>query len=87
QPMVFVHGMGCQQAMWQHVAPAFAETHRVVLYDHTGLGRSDRARYDDETYSSLSAYVDDLVAILDELELDDVILVGHSVGAIIAAMA
>jgi sigma-B regulation protein RsbQ len=87
QPMVFVHGMGCEQAMWQHVAPAFAATHRVVLYDHTGLGRSDRTQYDEETYASLHAYVDDLLAILEELDLEDAVLVGHSVGAIISAMA
>lgn len=86
QPMVFVHGMGCQQAMWRHVAPAFADSHRVVLYDHTGLGRSDRSRYDEDTYSSLHGYVDDLLSILDELDLSDAVLVGHSVGAIIAAM-
>lgn len=86
-PMVFVHGMGCQQAMWRHVAPAFTSSHRVVLYDHTGLGRSDRAQYDEETYGTLHAYVDDLVEIVRELELNHVVLVGHSVGAIIAAMA
>lgn len=86
-PLIFVHGMGCEQAMWQHVAPAFTDTHRVVLYDHTGLGNSDRSRYDEELYSTLHAYVDDLLGICEELDLRDAVVVGHSVGAIISTMA
>ena len=34
QPMLFAHGFGCDQNMWRHVWPAFADTHRIVLFDH-----------------------------------------------------
>ncbi len=87
RPIVFVHGMGCQQAMWRHVAPSFAETHRVVLYDHAGLGGSDPGQYDAELYASLDPYADDLLAILEALDLRDAVIVGHSVGGIIGALA
>ncbi len=56
QPMLFAHGYGCDQHMWRLVAPAFAETHRLVLFDHVGSGRSDLAAYDRTKYSSLQGY-------------------------------
>src|SRR5689334_13240913 len=33
QPILFVHGFGCDQNMWRFVAPAFERSHRVVLLD------------------------------------------------------
>ena len=44
RPMLFAHGFGCDQTLWRLVAPAFADTHRVVLFDYVGGGRSDRER-------------------------------------------
>ena len=44
--MLFAHGFGCDQNMWRFMAPAFEDTHRVVLFDHVGAGRSDLAAYD-----------------------------------------
>ncbi len=38
-PMVFAHGFGCDQNMWRFVWPAFAQTHRIVLFDHVGARR------------------------------------------------
>ena len=38
QPMLFAHGFGCDQNMWRHVAPRFADAFRVVLFDHVGAG-------------------------------------------------
>ena len=37
-PMLFVHGFGCDQTMWRLVAPAFTDTHRVILFDQMGFG-------------------------------------------------
>ncbi len=87
RPMVFAHGFGCDQAMWRFVAPAFEDRYRVVLFDHVGAGRSDLSAYDPDRYSSLDAYADDVLALCDELDLHDVVLVGHSVSAMIAVLA
>ena len=85
--MVFAHGFGCDQAMWRFVAPAFEDRYRVVLFDHVGAGRSDLSAYDPDRYSSLDAYADDVLTLCDELDLHDVVLVGHSVSAMIAVLA
>jgi sigma-B regulation protein RsbQ len=87
RPMVFAHGFGCDQAMWRFVAPDFEVDHRVVLFDHVGAGRSDLSAYDPGKYGSLRGYARDIVDICRELELRDVVLVGHSVSAMIGVLA
>ena len=87
RPMMFAHGFGCDQNMWRLVAPAFAATHRIVLFDHVGAGHSDTAAYDFGKYASLDGYVDDILEILAELDLTDVVFVGHSVSAMLGVLA
>jgi sigma-B regulation protein RsbQ len=87
RPMVFAHGFGCDQAMWRFVAPDFEVDHRVVLFDHVGAGRSDLTAYDAEKYGSLRGYASDIVQICRDLGLSDVVLVGHSVSAMIGVLA
>jgi len=85
--MVFAHGFGCDQNMWRFVAPRFEDDFRVILFDHIGAGGSDPAAYDAERYTSLAAYADDVLDICQELDLHDVVFVGHSVSAMIGALA
>ncbi len=87
QPMVFAHGFGCDQNMWRYVTPAFEDDYRVVLFDYVGAGGSDLSAYDPDRYSSLSGYVQDVLEVCDALELQDVILVGHSVSTMVAVLA
>jgi sigma-B regulation protein RsbQ len=87
QPMLFVHGFGCDQHMWRHVAPAFGTDHRVVTLDLVGAGGSDPAAWDPSRYVSLEAYADDLLNVVHELDLHDVVLVGHSVSAMSGLLA
>ena len=87
RPIVFAHGFGCDQNMWRHVWPAFADDARVVLFDHVGAGGSDASAYDPERYGSLHGYADDVLEICRELELAGVVFVGHSVSAMIGALA
>jgi sigma-B regulation protein RsbQ len=87
QPMMFSHGYGCDQNMWRLVAPAFTGTHRVVLFDHVGVGKSDLRSYDKVRYSSLDGYASDVLAIIHDLDLSGVIFVGHSVSAMIGLLA
>src|SRR5829696_8506727 len=85
--MMFSHGFGCDQNMWRYVAPAFEADHRVVLFDHVGAGRSDLSAYSPEKYSSLHGYAADVLEICRELDLADVVFVGHSVSAMIGVLA
>lgn len=87
QPMVFAHGFGCDQTMWRHVAPAFADRYRVITFDLIGSGGSDLAAYDPQKYSDLQGYAADVLEIVQALDLDDVVFVGHSVSAMIGALA
>jgi sigma-B regulation protein RsbQ len=85
--LLFAHGFGCDQNMWRYVAPAFENTHRVVLFDHVGAGRSDLTAFDRERYADLSGYADDVLDICRELDLHDVVFVGHSVSSMIGVLA
>jgi sigma-B regulation protein RsbQ len=87
RPMVFAHGFGCDQNMWRYVAPEFAREYRIVLFDHVGAGGSDLGAYDRAKYSSLEGYASDVLEICRELELREVIFVGHSVSAMIGVLA
>ena len=87
QPMMFAHGFGCDQNMWRFVTPAFKDTHRLVLFDLVGAGRSDLSAYDRDRYSTLDGYAEDVLEILHEHDLHDVIFVGHSVSSMIGVLA
>ncbi|NYD87364.1 sigma-B regulation protein RsbQ [Cellulomonas oligotrophica] len=87
QPVVFAHGFGCDQHMWRLVAPHFEDAFTVVTFDHVGAGGSDASAYDPVRHGSLQGYADDVLAIVRELDLRDVVLVGHSVSAMVAVLA
>ncbi|MEA2518048.1 MAG: sigma-B regulation protein RsbQ [Chloroflexota bacterium] len=87
RPMLFAHGFGCDQTLWRFVAPAFEADHRVVTFDYVGAGASDRSAYDPIRYASLDGYADDILGICAALDLEDVILVAHSVSSMIAVLA
>jgi sigma-B regulation protein RsbQ len=87
QPMVFAHGYGCDQNMWRYVTPAFADSYRIVLFDHVGSGKSDLLAYDDGRYGTLDGYADDVLQIIHEYDLRDVVFVGHSVSSMIGVLA
>jgi sigma-B regulation protein RsbQ len=86
-PMVFVHGFGCDQQMWRWITPAFQEQYQIVLFDHVGAGHSAVESYDPLRYDTLQAYAEDLLEICHALSLKQVILVGHSVSAMIGMLA
>jgi sigma-B regulation protein RsbQ len=73
--------------MWRHVAPAFEDDHRIVLFDHVGAGGSDLTAYDAQRHGRLQGYAADVIEILDALDLPPVVFVGHSVSAMIGALA
>lgn len=85
--MLFAHGYGCDQNMWRYITPAFQDDYKIILFDHIGFGSSDTTTYTKEQYSSLKAYAADILEICEELELQDVVFVGHSVSAMIGVLA
>ena len=85
--MVFAHGFGCDQNMWRFVTPAFEDDYRVVLFDYVGSGKSDLSAYNEERYSNLNGYAQDILEICEVLKLRDTIFVGHSVSSMIGLLA
>jgi non-heme chloroperoxidase len=79
RPVVLVHGWPLSGASWSGQVPALTDAgYRVVTYDRRGFGRSDKpgaaSGYDYDTLTG------DLDAVLTELDLRDVTLVGFSMG-------
>ena len=87
RPMLFAHGFGCDQNMWRFMRPTFEEDFKVVLFDHVGAGLSDLGAYDREKYGTLDGYARDVIELCEELDLRDVVFVGHSVSAMIGVLA
>src|SRR3712207_9407825 len=77
RPVVLFHGWPLSAESWsEQVAPLSAAGYRVVRYDRRGFGRSDKpgSGFDYDTLA------EDLSQVLEELDLDDVTLVGFSMG-------
>lgn len=85
--IMFAHGYGCDQSMWRQVAPAFENDFTTVLFDYVGAGLSDPTAFDRTRYSTLGGYATDVLEIMEELNLDHVTFVGHSVSSMIGALA
>ncbi|HEV3483847.1 MAG TPA: alpha/beta hydrolase, partial [Vicinamibacterales bacterium] len=87
KPMVFVHGFGCDQQMWRFITPAFDDDYRIVQFDYVGHGGSDRSAYDPDRYATLDGFAQDILDVVNALDLENVILVGHSVSSITGVLA
>ncbi len=77
RPVVLIHGWPLSGASWSEQVPALTDAgYRVVTYDRRGFGESDKPEegYDYDTFAG------DTAAVLDELDLTDVTLVGFSMG-------
>ncbi len=85
--LLFSHGFGCDQSMWEPVANRLADSFRIVLFDHVGAGRSDLSAYDKAKYASLDGYARDVVEVARSIDTPDLVFVGHSVSAMIGALA
>lgn len=69
EPIVFHLGAGCDLELWRQAGyvEVLKRTHRCILFDHRGHGRSDRPLGSQANH--LDRYVADVVALLDELEI------------------
>ena len=75
QPMVILHGLFGSSDNWQRLGKELSNRYRVFLVDQRNHGHSPHSN--DFSYELMS---DDLDELLEENDLEDVILVGHSMG-------
>ena len=78
--LLFVHGWQGAGAVWSLITERLAARHRTIAIDLRGFGASNAAPgpYRVETFS------DDLSALVASLDLDPLVVVGHSMGAAVA---
>jgi pimeloyl-ACP methyl ester carboxylesterase len=74
--IVFIHGWCCDRTYWEAQLPYFAHKYKVVTIDLAGHGESglDRKEW------TMGAFGEDVVAVVNKLNFDQVVLVGHSMG-------
>ncbi len=74
--LVFVHAWCCDRSYWIAQIPYFIEKYQVVTLDLAGHGESGLHRQN----WTMAAFGQDVVAVVDQLNLDEVVLIGHSMG-------
>lgn len=82
--LLFVHGWCINGSYWQHQVDAFRNSYRVITVDLAGYGDSKVARTD----WSFDKYADDIVNLIEFLDLNHIVLIGHSMaGSIVMRVA
>lgn len=79
-PVLAVHGLTANSRCFDVVAPRISPPHRILAVDLRGRGLSDKP----DTGYSVDHHCRDLEAVMDHLQLEQVVLLGHSLGAIIS---
>ena len=78
-PVVFVHGLGGTSNVWHAQRVTLSKNFRVVTYDLSGSGRSDRSR----RQYSIDGWADELAGLMDHLSIPAAVVVGHSMGTVV----
>ena len=84
RPLVLLHGLGGSGYVWRKVVPELAKSYRVITVDLMGFGRSDKPFHDRYAPQDHARVV---LATLQALKLENVALVGHSLGGLVALLA
>ncbi len=79
-PLVFINSLGTDLRIWDAVLPQFATDYRIIRHDKRGHGLSDCPA----PPFTIQQHADDLAGLLDALQVEQAILVGISVGGMIA---
>lgn len=82
RPLVMVHGVGLNASAWAPQIEEFSAQYRVIAYDTLGHGGSALP----PAGATLEDYAAQLSSLLDYLGIDQAILLGHSLGALIATL-
>jgi len=81
--LVFVHGWSCDASYWREQVEYFKDKYRIVLIDLAGHGHSGSGR---ENYT-MEAFGQDVKAVVESVGAEKVVLIGHSMGALVIAEA
>jgi pimeloyl-ACP methyl ester carboxylesterase len=81
--LVFVHGWACDRTYWDAQLGHFAPRHRVVTIDLPGHGESGTGREE----WTVEAFGEDVATVVEQLGLEEVVLIGHSVGGFVVLEA
>jgi pimeloyl-ACP methyl ester carboxylesterase len=79
-PLVLLHGFPLSMAMWDPIRPGLVQVARVVTPDLRGFGASGKPEGD----YSMATLADDVLRLADALDLERVVLGGHSMGGYVA---
>jgi magnesium chelatase accessory protein len=79
-PILLIHGTGASTHSWRDLAPMLAEQFSVIAVDLPGHAFTSRPRGEP---LSLPVMAEALAALLDDLQLEPVVVIGHSAGAAI----
>ncbi|KAK9067017.1 hypothetical protein SSX86_014341 [Deinandra increscens subsp. villosa] len=85
--IILAHGFGTDQSVWKHLVPHLLEDYKVVLFDNMGAGTTNPEYFDFDRYATLEGYAYDVIGICEELRLSSCVYVGHSMSAMIGAIA
>ncbi|RZK24685.1 MAG: alpha/beta hydrolase [Flavobacterium sp.] len=85
--IMLAHGFGCDQTTWKFITSAFLDDYKLILFDYVGSGNSDISHYDFHKYATLDGYACDVTEIIQQLNLENVIFIGHSVSGMIGMLA
>ena len=80
-PLIFLHGVTSSSTSWDLIAPHFTAQYRVMIFDLRGHGRSSKPR---RGYTWVDHYGADLVDVINHHLGEQVIVVGHSLGAVVS---
>ncbi len=81
-PLVCVHGAGSSSVVWMEVVRRLSRTRRVLAPDLPGHGQSDRWNPPDDV--TIAMYRDAVGTVCAQLAIERAVLVGHSMGALVA---
>jgi 3-oxoadipate enol-lactonase len=76
--VVFAHGRGGNHLSWWQQVPVFSRSYRCITFDHRGFGQS----FNPPDAEGRDAFVEDLRALLDHLEIAEAYLVAQSMGGL-----
>ena len=83
RPMIFLSETACDGEVWKiYQVEEFSKDHRVIIHDYRGTGQSDKPSIDYTT----QMFAEDVVALMDHLNADNAIVVGHSMGGRVAQL-